>query len=103
MVRQDNANPARLLVPKQYRHSSFLWIRWPRGEGGLLPGQQIAFHTPYPDYVAPSTGEDTPALLHRLMQTDGCRCSDDDDLGDTFFSIVKRQQEYLLLSFECDR
>ena len=58
------------LVPKQYRHPSFPWIHRPRREGGLLSGQQRPYTL---SRLRSSTGEDIPALLHRLMQTRGCR------------------------------
>ena len=74
-VWQDNASPATpatLLLPKQYRHSSFPWIHWPREEGGLA-----AWTTARLPYIlsrlCSSTGDDTPAVLHRPMQTEGCR------------------------------
>ena len=74
-VGQVNATPATpttLLVPKQYRHSSFPWIRQPHGEGGLAT--RTTARLPYTlPRLRSSTGEDTPALLHRLMQTEGCR------------------------------
>ena len=57
---------------KHYLHSLFPWIhRW-CGEGGLaawttacLPCTLLGLYS--------STGEDTPALLHHLMQTEGCQ------------------------------
>ena len=68
-VWQDNATPkalATLLVPRQYRHPSFLWIHQPREEGGLA-----AWKTARLPYTLPrlcsSTGCYTPALPHRLM------------------------------------
>ena len=66
---QDNATPvtpATLLVPKQYRHSSFPWIHWSRGEGWLAAWTIARLPCILPRQCN-STGEDTPALLHCLM------------------------------------
>ena len=71
-VNATPATPATLLVPKQYRNSSFPWIHWPRREGGGL-ATWTAARLPYTlPRLGSSTGEKTPMLLQLLMQTKGC-------------------------------
>ena len=74
-VWQVNATPetpATLLAPKQYRHSSIPWIHRPRGEGRLAAWTAAVLPYTLPRLCS-STGEDTPALIHRPRQTEGCR------------------------------
>ena len=74
-VWQNNATSgtyAMLLVPKLYRHSSFPWTHRPGEKGGLAVCTTARL--PYTlSRLCSSTGDNTPGLLHRLMQTEGCR------------------------------